>query len=128
MRPRDTPDRDLARLATGSRPRASLRLSDRPPVRGCVSRQPATTVMVRRHEQSAAMTFGEDATLDRCEGVVRQIKQSEEVRHRDARATDPPTDLLARETELLDESGARAGLLDRVEVLPGHVLDQRELQ
>src|SRR6185437_15060168 len=34
-------------------------------------------------------------------------------------------DLLAGETQLLDQRGASARLLDRVEVLTGHVLDQR---
>ena len=44
------------------------------------------------------------------------------------RAADAPADLLARQPELLDERRAGARLLDRVEVLAGHVLDQRELE
>ena len=44
------------------------------------------------------------------------------------RAADAAADLLAGEPELVDEQRAGAGLLDRVEVLAGHVLDQRELE
>ena len=51
-----------------------------------------------------------------------------QVRDRDAAATDALADLLAREAELLDQRGAGARLLDGVEVLAGHVLDQRDLE
>ena len=51
-----------------------------------------------------------------------------EVRHRDTRAADTSADLVTGEPELLDQRCAGARLLERVEVLARHVLDQRELE
>ena len=62
------------------------------------------------------------------ERLVGQVEQAQQVRHRDARAADAAADLLARQPELLDQQRAGARLLDRVEVLARHVLDQRELE
>ena len=61
------------------------------------------------------------------ERLVGEVEQTQEVRYRDARAADAAADLLARDPQLLDEQRAGARLLDRVEVLARHVLDQREL-
>ena len=65
---------------------------------------------------------------EQVEHLVGQVEQPQQVRDRDARAADAAADVLAREPELLDEQRAGARLLDRVEVLAGHVLDQRELE
>ena len=46
----------------------------------------------------------------------------------DAGAADALADRLAGEPELVDEQGAGARLLDRVQVLAGHVLDQGQLE
>ena len=45
-----------------------------------------------------------------------------------ATAAEPAGELLLRKAEVLDQSGAGARLVHRVEVLAGHVLDQRRLQ
>ena len=66
--------------------------------------------------------------VEQVEHLVGQVEQPQQVRDRDARAADAAADVLAREPELLDEQRAGARLLDRVEVLAGHVLDQRELE
>ena len=74
------------------------------------------------------MTLAQSAGLDRAEGLVRQIEQADEVRDGDAAAADASADLLAGEAELLGQRRTGARLLDRVEVLAGHVLDQRHLE
>ena len=74
------------------------------------------------------MALGQLAGREQLEHLVGQVEQPQQVGDRDARAPDAPADLLAREAELLDEQRAGARLLDRVEVLAGHVLDQRELE
>ena len=62
------------------------------------------------------------------ERLVGQVEQADQVRDGDAAAADAAADVLAREAELLDQRGAGARLLDRVEVLARHVLDQRQLE
>ena len=68
------------------------------------------------------------AAREQVERLVGQVEQAQQVRDGDARAADAAADLLAGEAELLDEQRAGARLLDRVEVLAGHVLDQRDLE
>jgi len=65
--------------------------------------------------------------LQQLDHLVGQVEQAHEVAHRDAAAPDTPSDLLARQPELLDERRAGARLLDRAEVLARHVLDQSQL-
>ena len=60
--------------------------------------------------------------------LVGQVEQPQQVRHGHAAASDTAAHVLSREAELLHERGAGARLLDDVEVLPRHVLDQRELE
>ena len=62
------------------------------------------------------------------ERLVGQVEQAQQVGHRDAAAPDAQADGLARQAELLDERGAGARLLDGVEVLARHVLDERRLE
>src|SRR5262249_5287778 len=66
--------------------------------------------------------------LEESDHLVREIEQSHEVADRYPSTADTTADLLAGEPELLDERGAGASLLDRAEVLTGHVLDQRQLE
>ena len=107
---------------------ASLGLTHRPAVgeRG-TSEVPAVGV-VGREQQRAPVALGEVAPLDEGDGLVGQVEQAGQVGDGDAGAADPEADLLAREPELLDEGGARPRLLDGVEVLARHVLDQGELE
>ena len=65
---------------------------------------------------------------EQLEHVVGQVEQPDQVRDRGPAAAEPPRELLLREPELLDQRRAGARLVDRVEVLAGHVLDQRRLQ
>ena len=74
------------------------------------------------------MALGQLAALDERERLVGQVEQAQEVRDRNAAAPDAQADRLPRQPELLDERGARARLLDGVEVLAGHVLDERGLE
>ena len=74
------------------------------------------------------MALAERALLQQLDHLVGQIEQPHEVADRDAAAPDPPADLLARQPELLDERRAGARLLDRVQVLARHVLDQRHFE
>ena len=84
--------------------------------------------MIGRHQQRAAVAFGQPAFDEQLEHLVREVEQAQQVRDGDARAADALADLLAGEPELVDEQRAGASLLDRVEVLARHVLDQRELE
>src|SRR6185312_16738472 len=79
-------------------------------------------------QQGSAVSFGQVAALDQLERFVGQVEQADEVGDRDAGAADPDADLFAGQPELLDQGRAGARLLDRVEVLAGHVLDQREFE
>src|ERR1035437_333020 len=74
------------------------------------------------------MALAERTSLHLLDHLVRQVEQADQVADRDTAATDATPHLLAREPQLLDERRARAGLLDRAEVLAGHVLDERELE
>ena len=64
--------------------------------------------------------------LDQLEHLVGQVEQAQQVADRDPAAPDTAADLLARQAELLHQRRAGARLLDRVEVLARHVLDQRQ--
>ena len=55
------------------------------------------------------MALAELAALEQLERLVGEVEQADQIRDRDAAAADPQADLLARETELLDEAAqARA--------------------
>ena len=101
--------------------------TDQPPCGGRAGEAAAVGVVVGQ-QQRAAVALGERAVLDQLERLVGQVQQAQEVRDRDAAAPDAAADLLARETQLLDQAAHGARLLDRVEVLARHVLDQRDLE
>ena len=67
----------------------------------------AAVVVVGREQQRAAVALGEVAGREQVEHLVGQVEQPQEVRDRDARAADAAADVLARETELLDEQRRR---------------------
>ena len=62
------------------------------------------------------------------EHLVGEVEQTDQVRDRGAAAADPARQLLLGDAEVLDQRRAGARLVDRVEVLADHVLDQRRLQ
>ena len=105
-----------------------LELAHRPALVGGAACEPPTGAVVGGDQQRPAVALAESAALEQLERLVGQVEQANEVGDGDAAAADPQADLLAREAELLDERGAGARLLDRVEVLARHVLDQRELE
>src|ERR1700744_4396264 len=74
------------------------------------------------------MAFGQRSVLQSFEHVVGQLQQPDEVRDGDAAASNSSSDVLAGEAELLYERGTGTRLLDRVEVLTDHVLDEGELE
>ena len=74
------------------------------------------------------MALAELARLEQLERLVGQVEQPDQVGDGGAAAADAPRQLLLGEAEVLDQGGAGARLLDRVEVLADHVLDQRHLQ
>ena len=69
-----------------------------------------------------------DAGLQQLQRLVGKLEQADQVGDRRAAATDAAGELLFGQAELLDQGGAGLRLLDRVEVLADHVLDQRRLQ
>ncbi len=83
--------------------------------------------MIIGQQQRPAVALGEHTLLDQLECLVGQVEQANQVRYRDAAAADPPADLFPGQAKLLDEGHAASRLLHGIEVLAGHVLDQREL-
>jgi hypothetical protein len=73
------------------------------------------------------MALAEVAGLDQIERWVRQVEQADQIRDRDPAAPEALAELFLRQPEILDQRGAGARLVDRVEVLAGDVLDQRRL-
>ena len=120
----------IAPVGSALEVRARLRLgaADVPALGDRGAGEPAALVVALGHQDRAAVALGERPLREQVERLVGQVEQAQQVRHRDARAADAAADLLAREAELLDQQRAGARLLDRVEVLAGHVLDQRELE
>src|SRR3954453_21800020 len=74
------------------------------------------------------MPLRELLPLQQGQNGVREIEQADQVGDRGAAAADPPGELLLRDAEVVDQRGAGSRLLDRIEVLPDHVLDQRGLE
>ncbi len=74
------------------------------------------------------MSLGEGVPFEHLDDRVRQVEQPQQVAHGDAAASHAATHLRARQAELLHERGASSCLLDRVEVLAGHVLDQGDFK
>src|SRR3954468_11612553 len=107
---------------------APLSLAYRPSVRSCLARQLEPLRLVLDEQQRASVALRELARLDHRKRLVRQLEQADQVRDGDAAAAHAPGHLLLGQAEVLDQRRAGSRLLDRVEVLAGHVLDQRELE
>ena len=123
----DGPAAAGAAARLGSRARRSVSRTDQPPSRASRARRRRSSWSL--HSSSARPWPSVSAPrLDQLEHLVGQLEQADEVRDRDAALADPAADLLLREPEVVDERRARARLLDRVEVLARHVLDQRQLE
>ena len=119
-----------ARLAFGwpaSRTLFSVSRTDHPPAHG-VAGEAAADVVAAGPEQGLAVALAELAGLEQLQRLVGQLEQADQVGDGGAAAADPARQLLFGQAELLDQGGAGARLLDRVEVLADHVLDQRRLQ
>ena len=74
------------------------------------------------------MALAELALLEQRLHLVGEVEQPDQVRDRGAAAADAAGELLLGDAEVVDQGGAGAGLVDGVEVLADHVLDQRRLQ
>ena len=109
-------------------PRAPLGLAHRPAAVARVACQPPPGVVVLAEQDRPAVPLGQVAGLDQLERLLGQVEQADQVGDRDAAAADPAADLLLGEAEVVDEHRARARLLDRVEVLAGHVLGEGEVE
>src|SRR5262245_15585968 len=105
-----------------------LGLAHRPAATGGVAGEATADVVALGEEQRLAVTFAERAGLEQVECLVGKVEQPDQVRDRGPAAADPLGELFAGESKLLDQGGAGAGLVDRVEVLSDHVLDQGDLQ
>ena len=58
----------------------------------------------------------------------RELQDAQTVRDRGPALADPASDVVVREFEVLDELLIRRGLLERIECLALHVLDDRLLE
>src|SRR5262245_29913371 len=72
------------------------------------------------------MPLREIAALDQRKDVVRELEQAQAVRDRRLRAADPLRDLAEGELELVGQDRVCTSLLDRGQLLTGHVLDEPE--
>ena len=121
--------RGAARLRAGAGPaRRPLGGSHRKTLADDLPRERPALVVARHREHGAGVALGERAALDEVEHVVRQLEQSQTVRHGRLRAADPLGELAERERELVLEKRVGACLLDRREILACDVLDEREDQ
>jgi hypothetical protein len=74
------------------------------------------------------MALSELSAFNEVKSIGREVKQTEQVGDRDAASPDPQPNLLARQTEFLDQRGAPFCLVNRVKVFARHVLDQGKLE
>src|ERR1700689_2198322 len=95
---------------------------------GGLARQPTAITVLVSEQQSTAVTLAERALLHQLNRLGGQIEQTHEVADRPPATPDPPAHVLARQPQLLDQRSARSSLLDRVEILARHVLDERRFQ
>ena len=82
--------------------------------------------MIRERENRPRVSLGQLPAGDHPEHLLGQLEQPQPVRDRRLGAADPLGDVAERELELVHERGVRARFLDRGELLPGDVLDERE--
>src|SRR3954447_4378578 len=119
---------DLRRARSTRVLRVALGLADRPAPGGGLARQGSAGVVPACLEDCAPMPLAELPRGHEVEDLVGEVEETDEIRDRGAAAAKAPRELLLRESQVLDERGARAGLVHRIQVLTRHVLDQRRLQ
>src|SRR6185295_10211996 len=105
-----------------------LGLANRPTAAGGVAGEAAADVVAVSAEQGLAMALAELAGLQQLERLVGKVEQADQIGDRRPATADTAIELLLGEAELIDQGGAGASLVDRIEVLAHHVLDQRHLQ
>ena len=115
----------LGRLAPSPGARSRAPTSRRPPPARASARRLSWPLAASNARPWPSLSSPASSIVTTWSGRSRQANQ---VRDGRAAATDPPGDLLLAEVETVDQLGARAGLLDRIQILPRHVLDQRHLQ
>src|SRR5262249_11207609 len=108
--------------------RLALGLADRPPVLGRVARELAACVLSAGLEDRAAVALAELAVGEQPDRLVGKVEEPDQVRDRRPGAPDPPRALLLAQPEIVDERRTGTRLVDGVQVLARHVLDQRRLQ
>ena len=116
------------RFWLASQPNPLLGLADRPAAAGGVAGEAAADVVAGGAEEGLAVALAEVAGLEQLQRLVGELEQADQVGDGGAAAADAAGQLLFGQAELLDQGGAGLRLLDRVEVLADHVLDQRRLQ
>ena len=112
--------------AAGRRPafaRRSVSRTDQPPA-AAASRQRLRSSLPWAWRIARPWPSLQRAGLEQVEDLVGQVEQADQVRDRDAAAAEAAGELLLGEPEVLDQRRAGARLVDRVEVLARHVLDQ----
>ena len=97
-------------------------------MRGGFAAQAPPDIVAAGGEEGLAVALAELARLEQLEQLVGQVEEADQVGDRRAAAADAPGQVLLGDVELLDQRRAGPRLLDRVEVLADHVLDQRDLQ
>ena len=104
----------------------SVSRTDHPPRR--LAREAAAGVVALAREDRAAVTLAELAGLS--SSSASSGRSSSRIRFETAARLRPrrPREILFREAQVLDQRRAGPRLVDRVEVLAGHVLDQRRLK
>src|SRR3954468_16583365 len=115
-------------LWLASQPNPLLGFANRPASTGGVASEAAAEVVAAGSKQRLAVALAEVALLEQLQRLVRQLQQADQVGDRRAAAADPLGQLFFGQAEVLDQGGAGSRLLDWVEVLADHVLDQRRLQ
>jgi hypothetical protein len=95
---------------------------------GGLACQTTTRIVFAGQEQCAAVALGQLTLFDQPKRLVRQLKQSDQVRDGHATSAHAQSHLFAGEAQLIDERRAAARFVDGVEVLARHVLDQRHLE
>ena len=110
-----------------SRTLFSVSRTDQPPRDG-VAGEAAADVVAAGAEQGPAVALAELAGLEQLQRLVGKLEQADQVGDGGAAAADAARQLLFGQPQLLDQGRAGLRLLDRVEVLADHVLDQRRLQ
>src|ERR671922_86118 len=107
--------------------RPALGLANRPIAPRGLARKGATGLIARRLEDRPAVTLAELSRGEQVEDLVGKVEEADQVRDGGAAATEPARELLLAQPQVLDQCRTGARLVHRVEVLPGHVLDQGRL-